>query len=188
MAENKEKSKLRRLLGGLGGFALTLILAAVIYLAAVLLQTPGAQEEASFVVREEPETVTRMQSASMQDARALAQLFESPLPALPNAVPNGQAVNTRHDGQTVRKVTLDYGSLVINAVRPASAAPLLLRGELDLSLRSDLTVLNLPATLACRDGAWCLYFSDETAAYSLYAPKAEEAEFLSLPASIQWVR
>ena len=180
MAEKQRKNRFRRLLGGLVSLVLVLILIAAIYLAAVLLEIPGAEPEGSWVVEEETQPMTRMQAANMSDAQALAQLFGAPLPALAGYTPAGEGRNTSHDGRLARQVTLQYDGFLITAVRPASAAPLLLRPELSVSLRRDLTVMNLPAVLASRDGAYCAYFSSDTAAYSVYAPAAQEEDFFSL--------
>ena len=180
MAEKQGKNKIRRLLSGLVSVLLGLSLVAVIYLAAVLLSSPGAQEEESWVVQEEPQPITRMQAANMSDVQGLAQLFGAPLPALPGFAPAGEGRNTSHDGQLARQVTLQYNGFTVTAVRPASAAPLLLHPELSVSLRGDLTVMNLPAVLASRENAYCAYFSSDTAAYSIYAPAAQEEDFLTL--------
>ena len=188
MGEKQKKGRIGKFFGAVGSVALVLILVAVIYLAAVLLASPGTDRESSWIVEEDPVPVTRMQSASTQDARELARLFGAPLPVLPGFTPAGEAGNATHDGEAARVATLRYEGLTITAVRPASAAPLLLRGEMDVQLRSDLTVLSLPAVLADRGRAHCLYFSDETAAYSLYAPQAEEEEFLSLLSRLSWVQ
>lgn len=188
MAEKQEKSSIRRLLAGLASLVLVLILIAVIYLAAVLLEIPGAEPEESWVVEEEAQPLTRMQAANMHDAQALAQLFGAPLPALSGYSPAGEGRNTTHDGHLARQVTLQYDGFMVTAVRPASAAPLLLRPELSISLRSDLTVMNLPAVLASREGAYCAYFSCDTAAYSIYAPAAQEEDFLNLLSKITAVQ
>ena len=119
---------------------------------------------------------------------SMGHMLGAPLPQFSGHTPAGEARNTRHDGQTVRQVTLTYPGLVITAVRPASAAPLLLRNELSIQSRSDLTVMNLPATLAGKGSSHCLYFSSEFAAYSLYAPNATEEEFLSLLRQITQVK
>lgn len=181
------KGKAKRLLTGLGGVVLSLIAAAAVYLAAVMLQSPGARPQENAAPEKTRPPVTRMQAAAMDDASAMARMFECRLPALPGLTPKGRGVNASHDGEPARLVTLSYNGAVISAVQPASAAPLLLRGELDVTLRGDLTVLNLPAVLAERGRARCLYFSDEAAAYSLYAPEAEEEEFLALAAGLHWV-
>ena len=169
------------------GVLLALLAAGLVYLAAVLLQSPAERRQESAAPRETQPPVTRMQAAQMDDAAAMARMFESRLPTLPGLPMQGRGENTAHDGATARLVTLTYSGVVLSAVRPASAAPLLLHGELDVALRSDLTALNLPAVLAEKGKARCLYFSDETAAYSVYAPNAEEDVFLQVVSHLAWV-
>ena len=164
----------------------SVLLMGVVYLAAVLIQAPADGLAGSFVVEEEQEIITRMQPAQVDDAQSLASLFGAPLPVVPSLLVRGQAGNTTHDGQNVRVATLQYEGLAITAVRPASAAPLLLRGELSVSLKSDLTVLNHPAVLASRGGAHCVYFSNESAAYSIYTPQADEEAFLEVLKRLTW--
>ena len=175
------ESKMKKIVRGLGLLVLAVFLSAGIYLAAVLLSDIGEEERQEWLVEEEQAPVTPMQAASDSDAGALARLFGAGIPYLPGVTLRGDARNTAHDGETVRMVTLRYpDGLEITAVRPASAAPLLLRGELSVVLRSDLSLFNVPVTLAEKDGACCLYFSDAGAAYSVYAPDTAEAEFLDL--------
>lgn len=162
------------------------LLMGAVYLAAVLIQSPADGLAGSFVVEDEEEIVTRMQPAQIDDAQSLASSFGAPLPVVPSLLIRGQAGNTTHDGQNVRVATLQYEGLVVTAVRPASAAPLLLRGELSVSLKSDLTVLNHPAVLASRGGAHCVYFSNESAAYSIYTPQADEEAFLEVLKRLTW--
>lgn len=188
MGEKRGKSKGSRLFGGLIKLLLILLAVAAIYVAVVVLESPEEGEESSFVVVEEPEAVERLQPSASNDARALAQLLGHRLPVWKDHPVAGDAANAVHDGQTVRQITLRYEGLVISAVRPASAAPLLLRSGLDVSLRSDLVALNLPAVLASRGGEYCLYFSDEQAAYAIYAPHAEEEVFLSVFKDLVWVQ
>lgn len=180
MAEKPSNGRLRRLLGGLVSLGLALILMAVIYLAAILLKTPEAEKESAWVVEEEQAPVSRMQPATMSDAKALSELFGAPLPVLPGYPQSGTGENAAHDGQLARVATLHYEGFTVTAVRPASAAPLLLHGELAVRLRSDLTVMNLPAVLASRGNAYCAYFSSEAAAYAVYAPEVAEEAFLAL--------
>ena len=164
----------------------SVLLMGAVYLAAVLIQSPVDGLAGSFVVEDEEEIVTRIQPAQIDDAQSLASLFGAPLPVVPSLLIRGQAGNTTHDGQNVRVATLQYEGLVVTAVRPASAAPLLLRGELSVSLKSDLTVLNHPAVLASRGGARCVYFSNESAAYSIYTPQADEEAFLEVLKRLTW--
>ena len=180
------KSKARIILGKAVTFLLTLLLIGAVYVAAVLLQSPGDNETASYVVQEEKEPVTRMQSATVNSAQQLASLFGAPLPALPGYAVTGRGGNTSHDGETVRIASLQYSGLTVTAVRPASAAPLLLKSDLSVSMRGDLTLLNLPAMLANKGSAFCLYASSEDAAYAIYAPNAQEEDFMALLGAFQW--
>ena len=178
----KKKSFIKSVFAVLGA----VLIMAMVYLAAILIQSPADGMAGSFVVQEDQDTVTRMQPAESSDAGSLASQFGAPLPVVPSLLLRGQAGNTRHDGQNVRVATLQYEGLVITAVRPASAAPLLQRGELSVSMKNELTVLNHPAMLASRDGAHCVYFSNESAAYSIYTPQAEEADFLEVLKHVTW--
>lgn len=183
--QKKQKSKIRSALSHLVTVILCLILMGTVYVAAILLQPDSDSEKGSFVVQEEKEAITRMQSAAMTDIPALAGLFGAPLPYLPGVNAAGQGENTAHDGETVRICTVTYPGVIITAVRPVSASPLLLRESLSLSMRSDLTVLNLPAALAEKGDARCVYFMNEDAAYSVYAVLAEE-DFLRVLDSLSW--
>ena len=182
-----EKGKGKRFFSALGGLILVLIAAGVIYLTAVLLQPTGADGPDAFAAAPTRAPVTRMQAAQMDDAGQMARMFEGRLPAIPSLTPRGRGENRTHDSGAARLVTLAYNGVTISAVQPATAAPLLLHSELDVSTRSDLTALNLPAVLAHKGEAYCLYFSDEAAAYAIYAPKAGEDEFLALIGRLQWV-
>ena len=182
------KGRAKKLFRGAGSVITAAIVIAMVFLAAILLEIPEKDVEGQWVVEEEKAPVPPMQAANMGDVQALAQLFGAPLPALPGHTPAGEARNASHDGRTVRKVTLAYEGFTVYALRPAEAAPLLLRDELDVQLRSDLTAMNLPVTLASRDGAYCAYFADGMAAYAIYAPAAEEGDFLSLLELITAVR
>ena len=164
MPEKQDKGRGKKTLKTVFAVIGAVLAMAVIYLAAVMLQTPTDGAVGSFVVEDEPEIVTRMQPAQFDDAQSLAVQFGATLPVVPSLLIRGQAGNTTHDGQNVRVATVQYEGLVITAVRPASAAPLLLRSELSVSLVSDLTVLNHPAVLATKGGAKCVYFTGESAA------------------------
>lgn len=188
MAEKRENGKAKkphRLARFLGGLTLALLVMAAVYLAAVLLQSP--EENLGAVGTEAPgPEVSRMQSAAMEDPQALSRLFEASLPVLPGYACRGEAGNESWDGKTARIATLAYEGFTVTAVQPASAAPLLLRPDLETSLQSGITVLGLPAMLAERETQKCLYFSNETAAYALYAPNAESEDFFALAQRLQW--
>lgn len=180
MAGNTGGKGMKRLLSGVLSLFLALVAIAAVWLGAVLIKNPAGEKQDSFVVEEEQTPVTPLQAASSTDAAELARRFGAFLPVLPGAAFSGEARNAEHDGQAVRMVVLRYDGVEVRAVRPVSAAPLLLHGELSVDLRSDLSVLNLPAVLAHRENAYCLYFSNDAAAYAVYAPNAPKEDFLAL--------
>ena len=188
MAEQTKKGKLRGALGVLWRGLLILAAMAAAYTLAVVLHMPTQVQSEDYVVVEDPVPVTPMQPASMNDPQGLARLFEAPIPALPGYAVSGEGGNTAHDGETARVAVLRYEGLTIMAVQPASAAPLLLREELNVSLRGDVTVLGLPAVMAERDGAFCVYFSNSWAAYSVYASQADEASFFAALEKLSWAQ
>ena len=183
MAEKTRNGK-----GAVGRIFLVLgvvLLMAIVYVSAILLQIPEDETD-SYVGAEEPEPVTRMQPAAMNDAQALAGLFGAPLPYLPGYAMRGQGDNANYEGSVARIATLQYSGVTITAVRPASAAPLLLHEDLSVSMRSDLSILHLPAVLAGKGNARCVYFSGADAAYSVYAPQAGEQDFFNMLSNLQW--
>ena len=161
-----------------------LLLMAVAYVAAVLLQSPDEQAN-RLAFPSEREDVPRMQPAAMSSPQALSELFGEPLPSLPGYAKPGEGTNADYEGTNARIATLRYSGVTISAVRPA-AAPLLLRGELSVTLRGDLSVLSLPAMLAEKGNARCVYFSSTDAAYSVYAPQAGEEDFFAMLEKLQW--
>ncbi len=188
MPEKQGNGKGKRIFKSILTAAGTVLMMGVIYLAAILIQTPADGTAGSFVVDDGQDIVSRMQPAEADDPGSLAALFGAPLPMLPGLAPQGRAGNTTHDGLNVRVATLQYEGLAITAVRPASAASLLLRGELSVSMMNELTVLNHPAVLAGRGGAHCVYFTNESAAYSIYTPQADEDAFLAVLKRLTWAK
>ena len=174
--------------GAIGRIFLVLgvvLLMAVIYISTILLQIPEDETD-SYVAAESPAPITRMQPAAMNDAPALAGLFGAPLPCLPGYAMRGQGDNADYEGSTARVAALQYSGVTVSAVRPASAAPLLLHEELSVQLRTGLSVLNLPAVLAEMGNARCVYFSSTDAAYSIYAPQADAQDFFNILESLKW--
>ncbi|MBR3017242.1 MAG: hypothetical protein IKH57_09220 [Clostridia bacterium] len=182
MAEEIKNGKKTGIWGGIFIALGALLLMAVIYVSAILLQMP---EEESYNADEQT-PVTRMQPAAMSDARALAELFGAQLPYLPGYAMAGSGTNADYEGVVARVVTLQYSGVTVAAVRPASAAPLLLHGDLSVEMRSDLSVLNLPAMLASKGQARCVYLTGKDAAYSVYAPQAAEEDFISMLEKLKW--
>lgn len=185
MAEEVRSDKKTGFIGRVFLVLGALLLMAVVYVSAVLLQIPDADSGLDTAAAE-PETVPRMQPAAMNDAQALSELFGAPLPYLPGYALAGQGDNVDYEGANARLVTLQYPGATITAVRPAAAAPLLLHEGMSVSLHSDLSVLNLPAMLAEKGNERCVYFSSTQAAYTVYTPSAASDAFLHFLEQLEW--
>ena len=186
MADGREKqNKGHRLVKRVGAALLSLLLMGAVYLAAVLLQSPQ-ETKAAQTAEESAPTVTRMQSAAMDDPAELADMFGCPLPMLPSRTCRGQAGNSTYDGSNARLAYLLYDDFAVYAVQPAAAAPLLLRPRMEVSARNDLTVLGLPAMLCESGGEACLYFSNENAAYAVCVSSGGTEALLSLVQQLTW--
>ena len=181
-------NKFSRFIKGLLLGAVGLLLCGAVYVAVTLLESPEAMPRDSFRVVEEDPILSPLQASSSGNVQALASLFGAPLPALPGLAVSGEARNLSHDGRTVYQVTLRYSGASVTAVRPASAAPLLLLEDYAVSLRSDITVANLPGVLAEKDGQYCLYFSNDYAAYRLTASAENADAFLRLADMLRFVQ
>ena len=180
MAGNR---KIRRFFAALAKLLGVLLLIGLVYVGASLLHSPDFEGGSPTETRE---PVTPMQEGSFTDVQELAGLFGARLPFRPDQKPQEQAVNLERNGMTVRKVTLAYDGFTVTAVRPADAAPLLLREEMWLSTYDDMEVLGLPAAVASRDDAYCVYFSDDEAAYSIYF--ADKETVVETVARLQWTK
>lgn len=179
----KSKSFFRRLLSGTV-YAVGLTAAAVICFLLVLLLT-GQFEGLS-----QPDAVGTdpLNPGQTTDAHALADIFGQEIPVLPGYPMHGQALNTSYNGRNVRMAILQYDGFTVTCVQPAFAAPLLVKNQLSLSLKEGFAVDGLPAVMAEKDGAYCLYFNTDHAAYSLFAPAADEDSFLQLAQKIKLIK
>lgn len=164
----------QKLLGALGA----LLLMVILYVGIVLIDRPDADEQGMYAVTEEE--ITPLQAAQFTDASLLARSFGVEIPCLRDVPMRGTARNAAYDGKMARMVTLDYNGLTITAVRPADAAPLLLREKLSLSADQAYTLLGIPASLATRGDERCLYLITSSAAYSVYAPAMSGEDFLAV--------
>ena len=167
---------------------LFLLLLAVFSLYAVMAIRPGDGQGTIRLDAEEPEYIQTFQST---DISALARLFEHTLPVLPNAAVSGTISTERFENKNARLLTLRYPQLTLSCVRPSTAASLLLRPGLTLmNLWTDdshrFDVLSMPAIYAEKDQQRCLWFSDDSAAYSLYTDELSREAFLALSARLSW--
>ena len=185
MDKPKKPGVPRRIFSGIFALLLSLFVIGLIYIAVTLLHSPEIQSQ-NKAPAETQSPVTPLQPGATGDAGELEALFGAPLPILPGHSFSGSAENAVHDGTAARKATLQYEGFRVSAVQPASAAALLLYPALDVSLRSDLNLLNCPALLATKGSAWCVYFSTPQTAYAVYAPQADEESFLELLGRLRW--
>lgn len=178
-----KKNGPRRIFRGIVYLAGLLVAAALCFVGVLMLT-------GHFEGLDQPEAlgVQPLKAGQTTDANALADVFGAPVPTLPGYAMRGQALNVTYNGRTVRKAILQYDGFTITCVQPAFAAPLLLNNRLSLSLEEGVTVAGLPAALAEKDNAFCLYFNTDDAAYSLWAPQAERDSFLSLAGRITFTK
>lgn len=125
-----------------------------------------------------------LQAGQTVDFAALQDAFGASLPCLPGQPMQGLLSNVHYNGHNVRRAVQQYEGFTITALQPSFAAPLLMQGQLSLSLEGELTVAGLPAALAEGENEYCFYFSTEEAAYSLHAAGIDKENFLSLAALI----
>ena len=167
---------------------LTLILAAMFVVLAVMAEKPAADKQgAAFTVTEE-EPLSPVTVADTDNAYALARVFDDRVPVWTGEKFAGAIRNAVYEGAVARTASLNYDGAVISCVKPVSAAALLTRSELSVMLRSDLSILSMPALYAVKDNARCLYFSSESAAYSIYVPDMDEDAFFALAARLTLIK
>ena len=167
---------------------IALLAAALLIVFAVMAERPEEEKRAAAYAVTEEEALAAVPATDSDDMSALTRVFGARLPALKNERVAGQVRNGSFEGKTARLATLRFDSLTVSAVRPASAAPLLKPDGLDVVLADGASVLGMPALLFEGKGAYCLCFSDEAAAYSVYREGGTREEFLLFAASLTSVR
>ena len=177
-----------KLLGILILFSLTSVF---ICLIALLIVKPGSKTApaAALVQADFPDPVSPL---STGNAQALARAFSHPLPSLPNQSFQGEIRSVPFEGKTALMVTLRYPAFTLTCVQPALAAPLLLEdGLTPTSVRIDnqdgFSVLSMPAMYLKSNTAHCFYFSDESAAYTLYTDQTDLSTLVYFASALRWV-
>ncbi len=165
-----------------------LLCIAIAYLAAAMLDDPDTAGDEQWLVGGEQVELPAISAQTSDDARLLARAFGASVPVFSGArLVSGEVRQARWTGGRAYVLTqqMEISGLpfTLSCVRPADAAPLLLRDELALRVAGGgLSVLSMPCAVAGgADGALCLYFASEDAAYSLYSEQMEETAFLALP-------
>ncbi len=173
----------RRLLGHLAFVLFTLLAAALLILAALRLHPFDAAKNgrtgaaSGFEVTEESDDTARIYPCESSDIGEIRKACGFPLPCFPGQGMYGEAYNVSWMGKNAVRVTMEYpGGVVIEAVRPAAAAALIKRDGMEVRLYESLRVPFAhsaagPAALLCTGkGGSCMYYSTDSAAYSIYAP------------------
>ena len=161
---------------------LILILCAAIYFSGVLMDRDD--DGSGFEVEAVREALTPVQPGVYESVAAVRAAVDFPLIALDEGCV-AQADNFDWQGTQARLVTLRFSSgIVITAVSPCEAAPLLKRSGMTLAGNTDLKVVTMDAALAMGPDGACLYFSSGQAAYCLYGPGMTGEQVLSAGASL----
>ena len=181
-AKKRSGKALGRLFGGTVFFLFTLLSAAIVCLTAVLLHSfdvktgPETLRASDFEVSDDA-SVSRIVPGESSDLGEIRAICGFPLPYFPGQLMYAGVTNADWDGGNAVRVTMEYASgAVIEAVRPAEAAPLIRRAGMEVQLYGNLRVPftgmydGIGAVMCRGNGASCLYFSTDTAAYSVYAP------------------
>ncbi|MBQ8136336.1 MAG: hypothetical protein IJ174_02790 [Clostridia bacterium] len=171
------KGKFRRALKTLALVLAAAVFAGALYLFGAALHAfgggGGGETAEAYAVRDE-EAVAPIIAGETGDIAQLREMAGFPLLYLANQRFFGEAANASYGGSIAKLITMRYQmGIVITAVAPARAAPLLKRSGLTLS--SEAKTLNLQgnrrAAVCAEDGgkAACLYFTTDDAAYAIYA-------------------
>ena len=145
--------------------AMTALLCAALYFGLILMDRddPSAGE-----AEEEWQSKAPLQPGQYDSVAAVRAVVDFPLIAL-NEACIARAENAEWQGRRAHLVTMNFASgIVITAVSPREAAPLIKRSGLELAGNTDLSVVGMDAVLATGPSGACLYFASGSGAYCLY--------------------
>ena len=178
--------------GRIFGVLVLFILCAFLFsLVSLLIVRPGAETTPapSKVLADFPEPVSYL---STGNAQALSRAFSHPLPVLPSQTMNGEIRSVSFEENSALMVTLRYSAFTLTCVQPALAAPLLFSSTLTpASVRIDdrdgFSILSMPAIYLKNEQAHCFYFSDDSAAYTLYSDQTDLSTLVYFASNLKWV-
>ena len=159
-------------------FLAALIFSGMLYLCGAALhlfdRRAGEDSAERYAVAQESSAVERMIAGETGDIGQLREMAGFPLPFLEGQPFLGEAANAVYDGGSARLITMRYTTgIVIAAVCPAEAAPLLKRGGMELRMDTAETLqlqgLRQRVVLSESGNTSCVYFSTDDAAYAVYA-------------------
>lgn len=169
------KLKIRRVLRTGALLIATIVFAGALYLLGAAMHDfhGGGEAAEAFAVQAE-QAVEPIIAGETGDIAQLREMAGFPLLYLANQRFFGEAANASYAGGTARLITLQYQmGIVITAVYPAKAAPLIKRSGLTLLPSAKTLSLqgNRRTAVCAEDGgrAACLYFTTDDAAYAIYA-------------------
>lgn len=154
---------IRRLLAIL----MSLALMAAFYVFAVMMEDEESKRSDEFLVQADEAQLEKAEAFQSADARALAQAFGVPLP-MPEGLINGSVRSGSYHGYTTRLIALEGAAARVTGIRPASAAPGILPGEMVFTA-SDKALLGYELLAAKR--------GDEV----FYTLLTQDAAFLIIP-------
>ena len=179
MAEGK-KSLWKKVPVFLGVLILCVLLSALVYGACILLKP----DEGNAPAQAAP--VERLQSGDYTDLTLMAYAFGAPVPQFPGVSGKGETRNGEYAGQTVRRMDVKYDNgVVVRAVTPESAAPLI-RDEKALPLlRTDATAVGIACSLAKKGDDFTAYFTLDGTAYAISVENTSEGAFVKLLSTLE---
>lgn len=127
---------------------LSLILMAAFYVFALMMEDEESKRSDEFLVQEAEGPLERAELFQSEDARELARAFGVALP-VPEGLTSGTVNGGGYHGYTTRLVSLEGASARITGIRPASAAPGILQGDL-VFLASDKALMGYELLMAKR--------------------------------------
>ena len=154
---------------------------------------PGAKNAPSAAASAvQPEFPDPVPPLSTGNALALSHAFSLPLPSFAGQPVEGEIRSVPFEGKTALLVTMNYPSFTLSCVQPALASSLLLKpGLTPTSIRIDnqdgFLILSMPAVYLKGKNAHCFYFSDDTAAYTLYTAQEDLTSLVSFASGLRWV-
>lgn len=148
---------------------LALLVIALFYVSAVLLEGEADKQGEQFIVEADTRPLTPGEALRGNDPQALADAFGVPLP-VPEGFSAGQTADSRYHAYLSRQIELQGEKAAVRGVRPASAAPAILPKDLVFTA-SDKALLGYPLLQAQSGGA------------TVYALVMKEAAFYIVPAA-----
>lgn len=167
-------------------FVLSLLLAGVFYVYALLREDETTKQSDRWVVSEEQKTFGAIGNQSSQNPQDIARYMEAAAP-LPGSLDTGTVQDGSYHGYRVRLMHITAPNLVVRGVRPLSAYPMV-RTQ-GLSYRpSGAALLGYPLIIAQDSTGFYYYFTTEDAAFEIHTTAADEKASLAVLGGLQLIK